>query len=743
MGSSKPRKGGGKGAGGALRSERLWCKSEEGAQWVNGTGILNDMEQSLIVFQLLDTEEDGTEKIEKEMPQPLFVAGLHEASVELSLEKPCSAADEEKEKDKEAQSQKNNPTKFVVHVCLRGSDDVEGQAVRHSIELCLSSRDEAISWCSGLKRASFPPGHLWGCRKQNIEDYAMSQLPCPIYGTVWKAESANTSVLVDSLRLCNLNPLSQPNNAESFQLLLRLKMFGCTLSMDKVLTNSDVNPAEVESLKTQNLRELLEFFSDGSANKAELDEIACFDLMEMISLNLIRPMSTYHNGLEEEGSGCSIAFAATEQPYPSSSVDLFQEITWTHLALVYDILLKFLSTNVCPLEIRKRCVREELCHDFVQLFRSSNMKEREYVKTITHCMYSRLVSCRGSMRRAMANSFLEFAFVSKRHNGIGEILEVFGSIASGFAVPIKDDHKSMLMKCLLPLYSVRGSEVFHEQLSFVVVQYITKEPDLCVHVLLALFKYWPWKSAAKQILFLAEVGEIASYMEIRHFEAIEDRFIRLLCSCISGHHFQVAEYAMGLLNNNYLYAMIFEHLPTRETALPRLVFALQDASASWNASVRQISNDIIDFLRNLDQELFDLSDAKCTELRANRRESFEVFPVKQNVPPSPKRDLLEDEFTHGMEPRLKSPSAGNECDKRKPLHIERSSEVPETNGDFCDEDEEEEKKDDCGNFKQTGDPDEGEIVEDNEERCENNNSTSGSSLKKLSSAPKDPHRSII
>ncbi len=32
------------------------------------------------------------------------------------------------------------------------------------------------------------------------------------------------------------------------------------------------------------------------------------------------------------------------------------------------------------------------------------------------------------------------------HNGIAELLEIFGSIVNGFTLPLKDEHKAFLMK---------------------------------------------------------------------------------------------------------------------------------------------------------------------------------------------------------------------------------------------------------------------------------------------------------
>jgi len=361
-----------------------------------------------------------------------------------------------------------------------------------------------------------------------------------------------------------------------------------------------VSVDEAEALKVNTLTELLTFLDEicTGAIADKLDEAATLDLVEMIRLNAMRPLDCYAQDSRTELVPSEIASAARMQRRVEESRE------WSVLNLVYEILLKLVSGDVCSMDVKKRCLSESFCKDFLQLFRSRDPREREYVKTIAHCMYSKFVSHRSVMRLGLADAFLEYVYVSKQHAGIAEMLEVFGSVASGFAVPIKSEHRLMLTRCLLPLHSPKGSELYQEQLSFVLLQYVTKDPELVVPVVLSLLKYWPKRNAAKQILFMGELGELAGFMQPRHFGAVRGPLVRQLCDCIQGPHFQVAEYAMGLLNNNYLYSMIFENPKHAPVVLPPLVKALRQASNTWNSSVQQISSDILDFVENLNPSYF-------------------------------------------------------------------------------------------------------------------------------------------
>jgi len=52
------------------------------------------------------------------------------------------------------------------------------------------------------------------------------------------------------------------------------------------------------------------------------------------------------------------------------------------------------------------------------------------------------------------------------------------SIINGFALPLKDEHRTFLLKVLLPLHKVKSLSVYHPQLAYCVVQFLEKDPTL-------------------------------------------------------------------------------------------------------------------------------------------------------------------------------------------------------------------------------------------------------------------------
>ena len=103
------------------------------------------------------------------------------------------------------------------------------------------------------------------------------------------------------------------------------------------------------------------------------------------------------------------------------------------------------------------------CLRLVELFDSEDPRERDYLKTILHRIYGKFMSHRSFIRRTIQNVFCRFVYEPpERHNGIAELLEILGSIINGFALPLKEEHKTFLTRALLPLHKVKHVGLYHQ-----------------------------------------------------------------------------------------------------------------------------------------------------------------------------------------------------------------------------------------------------------------------------------------
>ena len=68
-------------------------------------------------------------------------------------------------------------------------------------------------------------------------------------------------------------------------------------------------------------------------------------------------------------------------------------------------------------------------------------------------------------------------YETEKHNGIGELLEILGSIINGFAIPLKKAHLQFLVRALIPLHKPKCRTLYHQQLSYCLIQYVEKDAD--------------------------------------------------------------------------------------------------------------------------------------------------------------------------------------------------------------------------------------------------------------------------
>ena len=83
-------------------------------------------------------------------------------------------------------------------------------------------------------------------------------------------------------------------------------------------------------------------------------------------------------------------------------------------------------------------------------------------------------------RKQINNIFYSFIYETERHNGVAELLEILGSIINGFALPLKAEHKTFLLKVLLKVFvwfffdmnitstqsKITSLSVYHPQLTY-------------------------------------------------------------------------------------------------------------------------------------------------------------------------------------------------------------------------------------------------------------------------------------
>jgi serine/threonine-protein phosphatase 2A regulatory subunit B' len=235
------------------------------------------------------------------------------------------------------------------------------------------------------------------------------------------------------------------------------------------------------------------------------------------------------------------AASETEEDEP------FFDPSWYHLQVVYEFLLRFVTSPLVDAKVARKYVDSSFVSKLLDLFDSDDPRERDCLKTILHRIYGKFMGNRPFIRKAVSNIFYRFVFETDHHNGIAELLEVFGSVISGFAKPLKEEHKLFLWKALIPLHKPKSVGVYLPQLTYCITQFIEKEPKLSGTVIRGLLKYWPVTNSQKEMMFLGELEEVLELTDMAEFQKCMVPLFRRIANCLNSSHFQVSFFLKSVI----------------------------------------------------------------------------------------------------------------------------------------------------------------------------------------------------
>ncbi|GLT89832.1 hypothetical protein SLE2022_077970 [Rubroshorea leprosula] len=384
------------------------------------------------------------------------------------------------------------------------------------------------------------------------------------------------------------------------QTLFMKKLQICCFQFDFSDTLKSVREKEI---KRQTLLEIVDFIQSGSG---KITEVCQEGMIKMVGVNIFRCLPP----ASHENTGQEPTDPDEEEPY--------LEPSWSHLQLIYELLLRYVVSSDTDTKVAKRYIDHSFVLKLLDLFDSEDPREREYLKTILHRIYGKFMVHRPFIRKAINNIFYRFIYETERHSGIGELLEILGSIINGFALPMKEEHKLFLARALLPLHKPKPIALYHQQLSYCITQFVEKDFKLADTVIRGLLKYWPLTNCQKEVLFLGELEEVLEATQSAEFQRCMVSLFRQIARCLNSSHFQVAERALFLWNNEHIVSLIAQN---RKVILPIIFEALEkNIKSHWNQVVHGLTVNVRKMFMEMDAELFEECQMQYAEKEARARD---------------------------------------------------------------------------------------------------------------------------
>ncbi|XP_071736495.1 serine/threonine protein phosphatase 2A 59 kDa regulatory subunit B' gamma isoform-like [Rutidosis leptorrhynchoides] len=399
------------------------------------------------------------------------------------------------------------------------------------------------------------------------------------------------------------------SNSEKHNLFIK-KLNMCCVVFDFNDTSKHLKEKDV---KKQTLLELVDYVSSVSS---KFNEVTIQEITKMVAANLFRCLPNLNN----ENKVLDL--------YDQEDDEFSMDPSWPHLQLVYEFLLRFVASPETDAKLAKRYIDHSFVLKLLDLFDSEDQREREYLKTIMHRIYGKFMLHRPFIRKAINDIFYLFIFETGKHNGIAELLEILGSIINGFALPLKEEHKVFLARVLIPLHKPRSLSIYQQQLSYCVGQFIEKDYKLADMVIRGLLKYWPVTNSSKEVMYLSELEEILEVTKDAEFEKCMVPLFRQIGQCLNSSHFQVAERALFLWNNERIRNLVNQN---RKVILPIIFASLEKNTHNhWNQAVQSLTVNVRKIFSEADQLLFQECIIKYREYETSEKQRLEKRQLTWN-----------------------------------------------------------------------------------------------------------------
>ncbi|KAF8654173.1 hypothetical protein AX16_003702 [Volvariella volvacea WC 439] len=403
----------------------------------------------------------------------------------------------------------------------------------------------------------------------------------PIVGKPPRKQRSSRFVVTEKVEIERLPPFLETPPSERPQLFIK-KLHQCRVLFDFNDASSELKGKQI---KAQTLHEMLEYIT---TQRGVITDNIYPEVVNMFATNLFRSIPPPVN--------------PTGDAFDPEEDEPVLELAWPHLQIVYEFFLRFVESPDFNTNLAKRYIDQPFVLNLLELFDSEDPRERDFLKTTLHRIYGKFLNLRAFIRRSINNVFFHFIYETERHNGIAELLEILGSIINGFALPLKEEHKTFLTRVLIPLHKVKSLSLYHPQLAYCVVQFLEKDPMLAEEVMMGLLKFWPKVNSPKEVMFLNEVEEVLDVTDPLEFQKIQVALFQQLARCINSQHFQVAERALLYWNNEYVVNLMSDNL---SVILPIVFPALYNNSKShWNRTIHGMVYNALKLFMEINPELF-------------------------------------------------------------------------------------------------------------------------------------------
>lgn len=131
---------------------------------------------------------------------------------------------------------------------------------------------------------------------------------------------------------------------------------------------------------------------------------------------------------------------------------------------MYELLLRVVILKDFNLStVEQKYVNYDFVLRLLDLLKSPDPRERDYLKTVVHRIYGKFMPLRYATRMTIVRELIMEGMQSgpettsfDRTFGVAEYIEILVPIIDGFNEQLKPEHRQMYEQCLLPLHRLKN-----------------------------------------------------------------------------------------------------------------------------------------------------------------------------------------------------------------------------------------------------------------------------------------------
>lgn len=358
-------------------------------------------------------------------------------------------------------------------------------------------------------------------------------------------------------------------SAEESKDILIKKIKQCTMKVSDYITD-DMDSSQVESMKNIKLQTLFDIHMFIKNNSQMFDKEVSTEIVKLFKGNCIRMNTRYKSDFD--------------LLFDDDNSNKMDNPDWVFLEPIYDLFLRMIISQQFDGKLQMEILPSHNIIQIVELVRSPDQRERNFVKNIIHRLYAKFVSLRSFLRSEISSELLRHICDRSENDyspyGIAELLEICGSIIGGFTVPINPEHIIFLNKVLLPLHSLPTSSLqsFISQLCICLKNFIMKTKSLAEPIVRSIISRYPRICSKKEIIILCELDDILSIVNPSDLGPTWNDVVRIFCSAAASQNFLVAERGLFEIESEIT------------------MHALQEERDSYNSNKQRLGHIILKYL---------------------------------------------------------------------------------------------------------------------------------------------------